>query len=120
MPQRRYGILEQLIGLQTNAKTTQTVTYPVQQAPPKPVSYGNNGQKWTLVAKKKRNSVFSTGCGNERVQGAAPPNRDIVTERVSKVTKETDLKYHIKYKGVCIRSFSLMSHIDAKHQTFKL
>ena len=39
---------------------------------------------------------------------------------MSKVTKETDLKDHIKSKGVCVRSVSLMSHIDAKYQTFKL
>ena len=56
-------------------------------------------------------------CGSDLVQGAPPPSRDLVIERVSKVTKETD---HIKYKGVCVRSLSLMSHIDAKHQTFKL
>ena len=49
-----------------------------------------------------------------------PPNRDLVIERVSKVTKETDLKDRNKSKGVCVRSLSLMSHIDAKHQTLKL
>ena len=81
---------------------------------------GNNGQKWTVVEKKKRNIVFGTGCGSDRVLGAPPPSRDLVIERVSKVTKETDLKDHIKSKGVCLRSMSLMSHIDAKHQTFKL
>ena len=105
----------------TNAMTTQKMAYPVQQAPPKPKSCdGNNGQKWTVVEKKKRNMVFSTGCGSDRVQGAPPPSRDLVIERVSKVTKETDLKDHIKSKGVCVRSLSLMSHIDAKIQTFKL
>ena len=105
----------------TNAMTTQKVAYPVQQAPPKPKSCdGNNGQKWTVVENKKRNMVFGTGCGSDRVHGAPPPSRDLVIERVSKVTKETDLKDHIKSKGVCVRSLSLMSHIDAKHQTFKL
>ena len=64
--------------------------------------------------------MFGTGCGSDRVQGAPPPSRDLIIERVSKVTKETDLKDHIKSKGVCIRSLSLMSHIDAKHQAFKL
>ena len=58
--------------------------------------------------------MFSTGCGSDRVQGAPPPSRDLVIERVSKVTTETDLKDHIKSKGVCVRSFSLMSH-NAKH-----
>ena len=49
--------------------TTQKVAYPVQQAPPKPKSCdGNNGQKWTVVEKKKRNMVFGTGSGSDRVQ----------------------------------------------------
>ena len=99
----------------TNAMTTQKV------APPKPKSCdGNNGQKWTVVEKKKRNMVFGTGCGSDRVQGASPPSRYLVIERVSNVTTEIDLKDHINSKGVCVRSLSLMSHIDAKHQTFKL
>ena len=105
----------------TNAMTTQKVAYPVQQALPKPKSCdGNHGQKWTVVEKKKRNIVVGTGCGSDRVQGTPPPSRDLVIERVSKVTKETDLKDHNKSKGVCVRSLSLMSHIDAKHQVFKL
>ena len=85
----------------TYAMTTQRVAYPVQQAPPKPKSCdGNNGQKWTVVEKKKRNTVFGTGCGSDRVQGEPPPSRDLVIERVSKVTKETDLIDHIKSNGV--------------------
>ena len=64
--------------------------------------------------------VFGNGCDSDRVQGAPPPSKDLVIERVSKVTKETDLKDHIKSKVVCVCSLYLMSHIDAKHQTFKL
>ena len=70
--------------------------------------------------KEKEKHCVGTGCGSDRVQGAPPPSRDLVIERVSKVTKEIDLKDHIKSKGVCVRTLSLMSHIDAKHQTFKL
>ena len=64
--------------------------------------------------------MFGTGCGSDRVQRAPPPSRDLVIKRVSKVTKDTDIKNHIKSKGVCVRSLSLVSHIDAKHHTFKL
>ena len=64
--------------------------------------------------------VFGTGCSSDHVQGASPRSRDLVIKKVSKVTKETDLKDHIKSKGVCVRSSSLMLHMNAKHQTFKL
>ena len=71
----------------TNAATTQKVAHPVQQAPPKHVSYyGNNGQNWTVIEKEKRNIAFGTGCGSDRVQGAPPPSRNLVIERVPKVT----------------------------------
>ena len=53
----------------TNEMTTQKVAYPVQQASPKPMSHDrNNGQKWS-GRKEKRNIVFGTGCGSDRVQG---------------------------------------------------
>ena len=101
--------------------TIPKVAHPVQQPPPKPVFYGgNNEQKSTVIEKRKRNIVFGTGCGSDHVQGAPPPSRDLVIERVSKVTKETDLKDYVKYKGVCVHSLFFMSHIDAKRQTFKL
>ena len=94
----------------TNATTTQKVAHPVQQVSPKPLFYdGNNGQKWTVVEEKKRNIVLGAGCGSYRVQGAPPPSRYLVIERVSKVTKEIDLKDHIKSKGVCGRSL-IVSH----------
>ena len=72
-----------------------------------------------VVQKKKRN-VFGTGCVSDCVQRAPPPSRDLVKERVSKVTKEIDLKDRNKSKGVCVRSLSNMSHNDATHDTFKL
>ena len=62
-----------------------------------------------MVEKKKRN-VFGTGCGSDRVQGAPPPSRDILIERVSKVTKETDLKDHIKSKGTLVFAHCLLWH----------
>ena len=92
----------------TNAMTTQKVAYPYNR-PPKPKSCDrNNGQKWTVVEKEKRNMVFGIGCGSDRVQGAPPPSRDLVIERVSKVPKETDLKDHIKSKGVCVFAHCLL------------
>ena len=64
--------------------------------------------------------MFGTGCGNDRVQGAPPPSKDLPIERVYKVTKGTVLKDHIKYKGAYVCSLSLTSHIVAKHLTLKL
>ena len=47
--------------------------------------------------------MFGTGC--DRVQGAPPPNRDLVIERVSKITKDNKKKlkfgsYNCKRFGV--------------------
>ena len=63
-----------------------------------------------MLEKKKRNTVFRSSYGSDRVQGAPPPCRDLVVERVSKVTKETDLNDHIKSKGVCSLIASYVTH----------
>ena len=54
--------------------------------------------------------MFGTGCGSDCVQGAPPPSRDLVIERVSKVTKETALKDHIKSIGECVFVHCLLCH----------
>ena len=46
---------------------------------------------------RKEKYVLGTCC----VQGAPPPTRDLVIERVSTVPKEIDLKDRIATKGVC-------------------
>ena len=50
---------------------------------------------------RKEKDVLGTCCGSDRVQGAPPPTRYLVIERVSTVPKEIDLKDHIATKGVC-------------------
>ena len=69
---------------------------------------GNNVPKWPEVKKKKISTVFGTGCGSDRVQGAPPPTRDLVIERVSKVPKEIDVKDHIKSEGLCVFAHCLL------------
>ena len=36
--------------------------------------------------------MFGTGCGSDRVQEAPPLSRSLIMERVSKITKQTELK----------------------------